>query len=59
MDWNLIGTIFRNPWALMLLVVCGIAAGYALSSSSVLVQLAASVVAVAAFSGAVHLVRRT
>lgn len=59
MDWRLLGAIFRKPEALVLLVVCGVAAGSALSSGSLAVQIGASVVAVGAFSLAVHLARRT
>ena len=58
MDWKLLGAIFRNWQASLLLVLCAVAAGYALSSSSLALQILAALVAVAAFAGAVRLVRR-
>jgi hypothetical protein len=59
MDWKLLGTIARNPYALMLLVVCAVAAGASLSSSSLVTQIVGAVVAVGAFCWAIRIVRRT
>lgn len=58
MDWRLLGSIARSPLALVLLVVCGIAAGDALASGSLAVQVIASIVAVAAFCAAIRVVRK-
>ena len=58
MDWRLLGSIARSPLALALLVVCGIAAGDALTSGSLAVQVIAAVVAVGAFCAAVYIVRK-
>jgi hypothetical protein len=57
-DWKLLAAIVRNPQALMLLIVCGVAVGYAFASGSLVAQVLGAVVAVATFSFAVHLARR-
>jgi hypothetical protein len=57
-DWRLLAAIARSPLALTLLVVAAVAAGDALASGSLLVQVVAALVAVGAFCLAVRTVRK-
>jgi hypothetical protein len=59
MDWKLLGAIARDPKALVLLVVCAVSAGAALTTGSLTMQIVGSIVAVGAFCGAIRVVRRT